>query len=80
MKNLFTLFVTVTCITNIVFAQDQSRETEIRRLENLERESILKSDSVALFDRIWSPNMIINTPSNVVGTVEGTKAHSGMVA
>lgn len=66
-----------TCIgsyTNYVFAQDP-RDSEIRRLENLEREAVLKSDSVALFDKIWSPNMIVNTPANVVGTVEGTKHH-----
>ncbi len=56
-----------------VLAQDK-RESEIRRLENLERESVLKGDSLALFDKIWSPDMVINTPNNVVGTVEGTKA------
>jgi uncharacterized protein DUF4440 len=63
-----------TGIVNIVSAQD-ARETEIRRMETLERESVLKGDSVALFDKIWSPAMIVNTPANVVGTVEGTKAH-----
>jgi len=57
----------------LFFAQD-NRESEIRRLENLERESVLKGDSLALFDKIWSPNMVINTPANEVGTVEGTKA------
>jgi hypothetical protein len=56
-----------------IFAQDD-RESEIRRLENLERESVLNGDSLVLFDKIWSPNMVINTPANVVGTVEGTKA------
>jgi hypothetical protein len=56
-----------------VLAQND-RESEIRRLENLERESVLKGDSLALFDKIWSPQMVINTPANVVGTVEGTKA------
>lgn len=61
-------------IINNVLAQDP-REAEIRRLETLERESVLKGDSAALFDKIWSPNMIVNTPANVVGTVEGTKAH-----
>ena len=60
------------CISNIVFAQD-SREAEIRRLENLERESVLKGDSTVLFDKIWSSNMVVNTPTNIVGTVEGTK-------
>jgi len=56
-------------------AQSQDpRETEIRRLENLERESVLKFDSATLFGKIWSPKMVVNTPANVVGTVEGTKA------
>ncbi len=61
------------CISNIVFAQD-SREAEIRSLENLERESVLKGDSAVLFDKIWSSSMVVNTPTNIVGTVEGTKA------
>jgi hypothetical protein len=77
MKQFFTVLsisLGSTCIVNIVSAQD-ARETEIRRMETLERESVLKGDSVALFDKIWSPAMIVNTPANVVGTVEGTKAH-----
>jgi hypothetical protein len=61
-------------MSTVVAAQD-SREAEIRHMEVLERESVLKGDSLALFDKIWSPNMVINTPANVVGTVEGTKAH-----
>ena len=64
----------LTLATHIVSAQD-TRETEIRRLENLERESVLKGDSTGLFDKLWSPNMVVNTPANIVGTVEGTKAH-----
>ena len=59
---------------NIVLAQDLGA-AEIKRLENLERESVLKGDTAVLFDKIWSSNMIVNTPANVVGTVEGTKAH-----
>jgi len=59
-------------ISSVVLAQDP-RETEIRKLEVLERESVLKGDSAVLFDKIWSPKMIVNTPANVVGTVEGTK-------
>jgi hypothetical protein len=57
---------------NRALAQDP-REAEIRRLEALERESVQKSDSVALFGKIWSPTMVINTPANVVGTNEDTK-------
>jgi len=65
-----TLFIAT--IINNVSAQD-AREAEIRRMEDLERESVLKTDSNALFDKIWSPKMVVNTPANVVGTVEGTK-------
>lgn len=61
-------------VSKISVAQDP-REAEIKRLEILERESVLKGDSLALFDKIWSPNMIVNTPANVVGAVEGTKTH-----
>jgi hypothetical protein len=68
-----TLCLGLTYISTMVFGQD-SRESEIRRLENLEREAVLKSDSMALFDKLWSSNMVINTPANVVGTIEGTKA------
>jgi hypothetical protein len=76
MKQFTMLLVLSFFLTNssqAILGQD-TRESEIRRLENLERESVLKSDSLALFDKIWSPEMVINTPANVVGTVEGTKA------
>ena len=68
----FLVSISLTALTNIAYAQDP-REAEIRRLETMERESVLKTDSTALFDKIWSPNMIVNTPANIVGTVEGTK-------
>ena len=71
---LFALSSFVFWNSHFIVAQD-SRESEIRRLENLERESVLKGDSAALFDKIWSPKMVVNTPANIVGTVEGTKAH-----
>ena len=73
MKHVIQLLALFFCMPGISHAQD-SRESEIRRLEKLERESVLKGDSLALFDKIWSSKMIVNTPANVVGTVEGTKA------
>ena len=73
MKHLFTCLIFSVCLLKTVFAQD-TREAEIKRMENLEREAVLKSDSTALFGKLWSPNMVVNTPANVVGTVEGTKA------
>ncbi len=74
MKQVFILLIMFVINLPFAFSQD-SREGEIRRLETLERESVLKSDSAMLFDKIWSPSMVINTPANVVGTVEGTKTH-----
>jgi hypothetical protein len=60
-------------LSNILLAQN-TREAQIRRLENLDREAVLKSDSLALYGKLWSPTMVVNTPANVVGTIEGTKA------
>ena len=77
MKRTFALLlktIFIAGIHNPSIAQNP-REAEIRHMEQLERESVLKSDSAALFDKIWSPKMIVNTPANIVGTVEGTKAH-----
>jgi hypothetical protein len=74
MKNPFKTFIVtlnLTLTANILFAQD-SREMEIRRLENVESEAVLKGDSLTLF-KIWSPNMVIHNPVNNVTTVEGTK-------
>src|SRR6185436_20734928 len=75
MKQFFAtlgIFVSLVFVTNISLAQDP-REAVIRNLENLERESVLKADSNALFNKLWSPKMVVNTPANIVGTVEGTK-------
>jgi hypothetical protein len=52
----------------------QHTEDDIRKLEDLERQAVLQADSNALFNRYWSPGMVVNTPANRVGTVEGTKA------
>jgi hypothetical protein len=72
MKHLLILSIMLVIDLPIALSQD-SREDEIRHLENLERVSVLKFDSATLFGKIWSPKMVINTPANVVGTVEGTK-------
>lgn len=70
----FLLVISILFVIELPYALCQdARENEIRRLENLERESVLKSDSLTLFDNIWSPNMLINSPANVVETVESTK-------
>lgn len=71
MKNLFFLLIALPIFLN---AQKQDpREAEIRRLENIEREATMKGDSATLFGKIWSNELVVNTPANRVGTVEGTK-------
>ncbi|HAK76190.1 MAG TPA: hypothetical protein DCM71_04600, partial [Runella sp.] len=55
------------------FSQTDPREAELRRLENLEREATMRGDSATLFGKIWSNEMVVNTPANRVGTVEGSK-------
>jgi hypothetical protein len=78
MKKLFKPLVLVCFLTftaNTLLAQDP-RETEIRRLENAEREAVLKGDTTVLFKQLWSPNMVVNAPANRVGTVEITKIHT----
>lgn len=67
---LLSLFFTI--ISNILLAQNL-KESEIRRLENLEREAVLKVDTVLLFNQLWSPNMVVNAPVNRVVTVDATK-------
>jgi hypothetical protein len=75
MRSSTGFLIFIICLTRLpLFAQDP-REDEIRRFENIEREAVLKSDSATLFDKIWSPKMIVNTPLNTVGNVEGTKHH-----
>lgn len=74
MKRLILILVVIlACIINIAYAQDP-REAEVRRLDKLEVEAVMAGDSAMLFNKLWSSNMVVNTPANVVGTVEGTKA------
>lgn len=75
MENLSKTFIlTLSMTLSFAFSYGQdTREVEIRQLENIEREATIKGDSATLFGKIWSNSMIVNTPANRVGTVEGTK-------
>jgi hypothetical protein len=73
MKKLLTLFVIFHLSFITANAQTNSRETEIRRLENIEREAAMNGDSAALFGKIWSNEMVVNAPVNRIGTVDGSK-------
>jgi hypothetical protein len=73
MKKLLTLLFVHHLFLITSFAQTDPREVEIRRLENIEREATMRGDSAILFGKIWSNEMVVNTPANRVGTVEGSK-------
>ena len=51
----------------------QRVDTEIRNAESQELNAVLKGDTIALFTKYWSPEMVVNTPANVVGDIENTK-------
>lgn len=71
--NSFIITLSLALITNPIFAQTDLREPEIRRLEEIERVSVLSGDSTALFGNIWSNEMVINAPNNAIGTVKISK-------
>lgn len=76
MKNIFNEIWMVSLLVGLAssFAvAQQGEEATVRQLDNLEREAVLKGDTGLLFTKYWSPQMVVNTPANRVGTVEGTK-------
>lgn len=73
MKIILTLFITSLSSLTTLLAQTNPRESEICRFENIEREATMRGDSAMLFGKIWSNEMVVNTPANRVGTVEGSK-------
>ena len=75
MKKILRIVVVLTIAGTVSAQLEKQNEAEIRAMEKMEREAVMRGDSTVLFDKIWSSNMIVNTPANVVGTVEGTKAH-----
>jgi hypothetical protein len=67
MKIVFTPFVLTILLglTHNVSLAQQDKETEIRKLENIEGEAWVKKDSVALF-KLLSPDLVVNSPLNKV--------------
>ena len=62
-------------ISYIASSAQSIDEAFVRNLDNEERLAVLRGDSSSLFTKYWSADMIVNTPANVTGTVEGTKKH-----
>ena len=76
-KSFTLLLLLIISTINIVFAQKKNvqdlRQAEIRRLENVEKDAVIRGDSAVLYNNLWSPEMVVNTPANRIGNVEGTK-------
>lgn len=53
------------------FAQNAA-ESEIRRLENVQRQAFLTKDTITLY-RIFSPDFVVNAPTNKVTTLHDLK-------
>lgn len=53
------------CCVFILHAQNASIESEIRGLETVEHQAVLKKDTAALY-KIWGRDLIVNAPMNRV--------------
>ena len=66
MKNFF-FFAALVIIPSTLLAQNKA-ETEIRKLEQLENESIQKGDTTTLL-KLWGQKYVCNNPYGVIVTV-----------
>ena len=67
------LIITLSSVLIFFCAYAQSTaETEIRKLENDQREAFLKKDTATLF-KLFSPNFVVNAPTNKVTTLQDLK-------
>lgn len=64
MKRLLFTVSLIAC-TCFLFAQDMHTEAEIRNLEQLEAQAVLKKDTVTLL-KLWDTNYVVNAPDNKI--------------
>ncbi|HKH62218.1 MAG TPA: nuclear transport factor 2 family protein [Flavitalea sp.] len=57
--------VVLTCLFQLqqLFAQEASAEADIRKLEEQERQAVLKKDT-AMLRKIWDRHFLVNAPNN----------------
>ena len=68
------LIIILVCVLQFQYllAQEASAEADIRKLEEQERQAVLKKDTAAL-RKIWDRHLIVNAPSNRI-VISGTDA------
>lgn len=78
MKKLMVLAVLLyfSCST---YSQEASAEAEVRKLEEQERQAVLKKDT-AVLQKIWDKHLIVNAPTNRVVVSEGGAAARPVIA
>lgn len=60
------LLVLMFCLSTVLEGWAQSGvKDKILQLDEQERQAVLKGDTVALFNRLWWPDILINSPGNV---------------
>jgi ketosteroid isomerase-like protein len=64
MKKLFFTLCCVVCVLRVC-AQNSGTESEIKKLEQLEVDAILKKDTVTLL-KLWDKNYVVNAPDNKI--------------
>jgi len=64
MKKLLSTLCCIFCVTYL-FAQNQIIESEIKKLEQMEVQAVLKKDTVALL-KLWDKDYVVNAPDNKI--------------
>lgn len=64
MKKLLLALSCVVCVFHL-FAQDNPTELEIKKLEQMEVQAILKKDTVTLL-KLWDKDYVVNAPDNKI--------------
>jgi ketosteroid isomerase-like protein len=60
------LFIFLLVFSSGALKAQNKEEVEIRRLEQLEAQAVVKGDTSTLFQKIWAPEFLVNNPANLV--------------
>ena len=67
MKSVLLTIIAMICTIAILNAQGKNVENEIRELDKVEAEAVLKHDTTTL-ERLWADDFTVNTPYGSIGT------------
>lgn len=64
-KGIFIIYL-VFCYVKV--SAQQKEEQAIRQMEQQEMQALLKGDTLTLFEKIWSPALLVQNPANLIVT------------